>query len=142
MFTIRAISADNLEAVWPVAEPILRRATDTTNGRYSTDDLKQQVEKGNALLWVVLDGEGKIVAASSGVIRSYPRMKALLWHHLAGDGIREWGPQLSAQVENVARQCGCERVEFAGRSGWGRLLGRILEGHGYETAFVAYEKVL
>lgn len=117
---ISGVPSDKARLVWPLVEPILRRTTDRTNGRFTTDDVLQLVETGHAQLWV---GGLPVDTACITEIVDYPRQRWCRISFVAGemDRIHEGRPI----VEAWARSKGCIGVEIEGRPGWQRALSEF-----------------
>lgn len=137
MIAIQSVSAENLVRVWPSVAPILKRATDMSHGRLGIEDLRASIFDGTLHLWLVLDGD-KVIAANTLQMKSYPRMRVMLGLYIGGERLEEWRDLMCEAVERYAREQGCQKVEFIGRPGW----GRVLSSNGYAPAFTSYEKAL
>jgi hypothetical protein len=122
--------------VWEAVEPILRRAIETSGGRYEMRDMLKKLDQGEVQLWVVVEDEQTVVAALTAHITIYPQCRALTGTYIAGDDMRLWGLPLLDALEDGARKLGCDRIEFAGRPGWRRWI----EPLGFKQTWVTYEK--
>ncbi len=111
-----------------------------SHGRTSTDQALADLQAGEMQLWLVVEGMGSgaetIKAAVLTDIKPYASgMKVCTIWLVVGEAARSW-IALRNEIEDWARQEGCESVEIVGRKGWGRLLDD------YEQISVVYEKRL
>lgn len=122
---------------WHDIAPLLEPAVSVAGGRFEVDDVRDLVIAGRYHLLVVED-DGKIIAAMTARTVHYPRIMALEVSFLGGNGGMLWGRELLEVVEKIARITGCSRVEFRGRKEW----GNVLRHDGYQAAGTLYEKVI
>ena len=107
--------------------PILQRAIDDADGRWSTEQLLADVEAGKVLVWIVSRDEKIVGVFTVRVIESGVRW--ILIEDCAGDDLASWiMPALNA-VETWARELGATQIVIEGRKGWERML----RPYGYES---------
>lgn len=108
--------------LWHEVDPILRRALEYSDNKYSLEHVKKCVEERDMQLWVTFR-EGHVSTAGVSQIVNYPCEKRLVILFLAGDSenlfshwhtISQWG-----------KSQGCESCEIYGRPGWERKLEKI-----------------
>ena len=123
--------------VWPLAEPLLRRAIART-GLSAFCDIEREILCGNALLWLAVECEGSkitILAAASTRLQRNDAGKVCVVTACAGREMPRW-LGLTARIEEFDRNEGCHCVRIYGRKGWLRALD------GYEQTHVILDKEL
>jgi hypothetical protein len=127
---IRVPPLEALALRWPEIEPLLRKATKRTKGRYEPVHVLQQAMAGRVGFWLIEDG-GEIVAVAVGEVRQYPSgLKDLDIPFVAGKRLAEWWPLFVAETEAKGRELGCAAVTSAcGRPGW----EKFWRAHGIEV---------
>ena len=116
--------------------PILQKAIDDADGRWSAEQLLADVEAGHILVWVV-SRETKIVGVFTvRVIQS--RVTWVLVEDLAGEDIHSWLLEGHHALETWARELGAKQILIEGRRGWEKVLRPL----GYETRRVQAVKHL
>jgi hypothetical protein len=116
---------------WPYVEPLLRPAIENV-GLSDFDEFAADVLRGDALLWLAVDG-GKIKAAASTVLRKIGQDKVCVLTACGGHGMHEWLP-LIEKIEAFAHAEGCKSLRIYGREGWARAL------EGYRKMAIVIEK--
>ena len=125
------ILPQHLPQVWPVIEPLLKRACDRTNGEITLNDVLANLEHWPIL--VLANGtEPQAIMVTSVVIRGDGK-KVLNCILASGRDADQW-PQADDQLDAFARSLGCERVRIpCGRKGWAKrlphwqLVGYVME---------------
>lgn len=123
--------------VWPLAEPLLRRAIART-GLSAFSDIERDILGGSALLWLAVGVERSnlgILAAASTRLQRTDASKVCVVTACAGNGMPRW-LGLLGRIEEFARDEGCNCVRIYGRKGWLRALD------GYEQRHVILDKEL
>ena len=123
--------------VWPLAEPLLRRAIERT-GLSAFCDIEREILCGNALLWLAVVGDGSniaVLAAASTRLQRTDVGKVCVITVCGGNDMPRW-LGLVAQIEEFARNESCDFVRIYGRKGWLRALD------GYEQRHVILDKEL
>jgi hypothetical protein len=123
--------------MWGLVGDHLKRAAETTHGRYSIEGIINDVMVNGHNLWIIFDMETQeIVSAFTNQVVSYPKMRVLACHFIGGDHLLEWKDRVLETLDNFARDNFCQKIEFTGRKGWQRLLA----DWDYEPAFIVYER--
>ena len=52
-----AVSPDFLDACWDRAKPIMEKACEISNGRFTADSVKEQLDMGIQILWILYQGD-------------------------------------------------------------------------------------
>lgn len=132
--TFTGITHDEIEAAWPLVEPLLARAAAWAGE--TTDRVRLALIVQDANLVVAVD-DGQIVAAcvTEIVITSRGEKRCNVWM-VAGERLADWVEAIH-QVEEWAKGLGCTSVRIdEGRNGW----KRVLKPHGYRVRAVVMEK--
>lgn len=136
---VSLVPPGEVSRVWAAVGGQLDRAVHLSNGRYLLEDVRDELEQGNAHLWIIFDPETKeIVASATTNFAHYPRCKALYGKFLGGDRLDEWQDKFCDILDSWGRDNGCTIVEFAGRAGW----SKTLKSNGYEESCRIYERVI
>lgn len=109
--------------------PILQRAVDDADGRWSTDQLLADVSAGRVLVWIVTSvPHGTIRGVfTTRVIQS--QVTWVLVEDCAGESLHEWMFDALRALETWARELGATQIVIEGREGW----KRVLRDYGYES---------
>ena len=116
------IANEHLDKVWDLAAPLVSRALDYSDGKYSLEAIYEALAARDMQLWVAtLDHE--LVACCVTEIIIYPNKKVLTIFASAGVGLHNWLGCLSPILEWGKSQ-GCQASEVYGRPGWARVLAK------------------
>lgn len=121
--------------IWPIVEPLLDQ-TYAAVDELTPPDLRDWLERGAGLLWVITLGESIVAVVTTSLVRKRSGLACRLVG-CAGLGLPLWKFCI-AEIEAYARAEGCVKVFAEGRRGWERALA----GHGYATTRVILEKTL
>ena len=100
--------------------PILQRAIDDADGRWSAEQLLADVEVGKVLVWIVSRDEKIVGVFTVRVIESAVRW--ILVEDCAGDDLASWILEALHALETWAREMGATQIVLEGRRGWERVL--------------------
>lgn len=112
------------EEVWKIWPGVVHDMVDAGFAAFDVPlppDILEQLKYGTRLLWLAVDGQGRIVAALLTQLfemRSGRTCKVL---ECGGEKMRTW-VHLRAGIEEYAKREGCGRVIVEGRGGWARML--------------------
>ena len=107
--------------------PVLQRAVDDADGRWSTEELLNDVADGRLMVWIV-SRETKVLGVfTTRVIES--RVRWVMVEDLAGDDLHEWIYEAHHALDVWAREMGATQIVLEGRKGWERVLRPL----GYES---------
>jgi len=126
-----------LDIVWPDVEALLTPAIQTAGSKFEAADVKQNIESGMLVLWLVVDGTKPVAAITTRIIE-YPGCRAMALDWIGGRRMREWLPLAQATIEQFAAGNGCTHLEGYGRKAWGRWLER----YGWKPDYIAYKMEL
>lgn len=121
--------------MWPLIASILSQAVERDEGKRSLHSLLRELVNDRNQLWIVSDG--RPIGAAVTALLNYPHARTLKIEWLAGERFEEWA-HLISEIENYAREQGCNPVEFSGRPG----LARVLKRYGYEVTAVEARKFI
>lgn len=130
------VPLEHLAQVWTSAEPHLRRAESTSNGRIGMDDLRASLLSGGHLLWIVYDPQAQmVIAAFTTRIICYPKVRAMVIEWMGGARMREWIGLAHDKIKAHAAENTCTQLEAEGRNAWVRWASRV----GWEPECVKYK---
>lgn len=116
---------------------MLEPAVETSKGKFSIDDIRDEIERGDLVLWVVLSDKTPVAFYTTRLIE-YPNRRAMAVDWLGGSKILSWRDAALDEMEKHARANNCQHLEGYGRLAWGRMLKR----RGWEPEYVAYRMEL
>jgi hypothetical protein len=131
MVEIVAINRDRIDDVWPEVESQIQRALDYTRGELTTDYIKTQLESGNALLLLALDG----AILASIVCEIVDTASLRVCHIIACGGEKAdiWLDKWHEVIVPLAKEQGCRRISLSGRKGWVKKLQKYGFNYAYTT---------
>lgn len=109
------VSKDLLPQIKSVIWPLLERGVAVDEGRATAEGVWKQIESGDSQLWVVMDDTIRAIVLTA--IIEYPNLKACDIELCAGFGRKDW-LHLLPELEQWAREQGCEVIEGRMRPGW------------------------
>ena len=131
------IPLEVLDIVWPDAERLLTPAINTAGGKFNALDIKESIESGLLVLWLVVDGTKPVAAITTRIIE-YPGCRAMALDWIGGRRMKEWLPIVQHTIERFAKDNGCVHLEGYGRKAWGRWLER----YNWKPDYIAYKMEL
>lgn len=111
------IPVENIELLWPMAEPLLKKAIDKDEGGWEIEDVKISCDIGEYILWIVRNGKAAVILEVS----EYHNGKQCDIVMIGGDVMDEWIGELE-EIEGWAKRVGCDRMILTGRLGWQKIL--------------------
>lgn len=121
------------ESVWYLIHDYMEGAAKYTHGRYTVDDIKNELLKGNQQLWIAYDD--KVYGAVITEITQYPQMRALVMHFTGGIELPKWKNEMLSVLRSFAKDAGCQTIESFGRTGWKKVFSK----DGFKSKFMFYE---
>jgi hypothetical protein len=128
------IPAAELPAVWPHVVRDIEEAANSSRGKYTADDMRGEIERGDCQLWIWHTETARAVVVTQ--IHSYRRLKCCWVRIATGHNYRECAAQVMQRIEAWAKENGCDAMELIARPGWSRVLD------GYDMTHVYLEKRL
>lgn len=119
---ISIVPVDQIGRVWDQVEPMLKKAADISDGRFTIDHIRDMLLRDQNHLWVVFYPPMRVVSAVTTVFNVYPGNKWLSVQFLGGEEMREWIGELVEVMSRWSKDNGCAGIECSGRPGWSRVL--------------------
>lgn len=117
-----------------MVQPFLESIAERSDGRYSVPGMLDRISRQDWQLWMVWDGTPRAVVLTE-LYRDISGLMCCMVRACTGHGAKDWTPLLS-QIEDWARENGCQRMDMLARKGWARHLPD------YKMSHVFLEKVL
>jgi len=134
---ISPIRPEFVDVLWPEVVRMLEPAVETSKGKFSIDDIRGEIGRGDLVLWVILSDKTPAAFYTTRLIE-YPNRRAMAVDWLGGSKILSWRDAALDEMEKHARANNCQHLEGYGRLAWGRMLKR----RGWEPEYVAYRMEL
>ena len=128
------VPREHVKEVWSSIEKFAEGCAKYTYGRYTADDILDELLTKDQQLWTAFDDDGIHAFWVTEVIE-YPQTKVLVMHFTGGNRIEEWQTIGLKQLQSFARDTGCTKIESYGRPGW----EKVWRQEGYKKRFVFYE---
>lgn len=127
------VPQDMVDIVWAEASGFLEGAAKTARGKFDLNDLRDGIDSGVYLLWVVMDGQEVIAAITTRIIE-YPKCRAMALDWIGGKRMKEWIGMSNQIMVAHAKHNGCSHLEGYGRPAWIRWNGR----YGWKEDYTAF----
>ncbi len=118
---ISLVPSTHVDEVWETVEPFLFKATEMSDGRWTTNDVLAAAKDEHFHLWVAIE-DGVIVAAATTSFTDYPGKRMLTGQFLGGKRLKDWVGLLDEMLRNWGIANQCAGIELTGRNGWARAL--------------------
>ena len=118
---ITAVTPGQAQEHWDVFEPMLSASCAKSRGRDTVEKCKTDIQSGNAVLWAIHDDDGFVKACGLAEIQERTDGKVCVIRQMGGKAMRDWLTTIET-IKEFGRLNGCNRVEFEGRKGWGRVV--------------------
>lgn len=135
--TCLPVPKEVVDTVWHDVAPILERAVATSRGRCEISDIRDGIDSGLYLLWIILI-DGRLVAALTTRIIDYPRCKAMALDWIGGRRMKDWIKVANDAMVLHAKHNGCSHMEGYGRAAWIRWNGK----YGWKEDYVSFRMEL
>ena len=130
---ITAINPQDYDFVWNDIKAYMEGAAKYTHGRYTCEDILNQLKSSNQQLWVAFDD--KVYGAVVTEVITYPRKKCLIMHFTGGIELPKWKSEMLSVLRSFAKDNNCQSIESFGRTGW----KRVFKNDGFSSKFMFYE---
>ena len=128
------VPTEHVPIVWAEIRQMIIAATNRT-GRDTEKSVFESLCLGNSQLWMAWDDGPEAIALTE--MHQFPRRKVLRITMMTGSRREKWIGFLK-QIEDWAREQGCELMEPIARPGWRRILAPL----GYKLSHVMLTKEL
>jgi len=110
------VPREHVKEVWSSIEKFAEGCAKYTYGRYTANDILDELLTKDQQLWTAFDEDGIHAFWVTEVIE-YPQTKVLVMHFTGGNRIEEWQTIGLKQLQSFARDTGCTKIESYGRPG-------------------------
>ncbi len=127
-----AVPLEHLPGAFHLAQPLLLRAIEYSDGELTIADLIDQLACGNMTLWLVGPGvmtaqtadelAAAVRAAMVTEIGDYPAKRVLQVALLGGEDVQRVVATVVPALRMAGEQRGCHQIRVVGRRGWARSL--------------------
>lgn len=121
---ITAVTPDQAATHWDVFEPLLSASCDRSRGRDTVEKCKTDIQSGTGVLWAIHDDDGFVKACGLAEIQARTDGSVCVIRQMGGKAMRDWLTMIET-IKEFGRINGCNRVEFEGRDGWGRVVPNV-----------------
>jgi hypothetical protein len=119
--------------------PLLEKAADRSNGRYSGNDFWEMIKDGSHQLWLTVDDDKEIIGATSTTIYANKNLSVMEIIAHGGTSLdNEYLAEVMRNLEEFAEDNNCDVIRIIGRRGW----IKVLDSYGYHSPHVVLEKEL
>lgn len=133
------VSPDYVGVCWDMAYPLISKACETSNGRFTAESVRDQLESGVQILWILYSTDNKMLVAMTTGISEYPgrRLLNIMFCGSDGDGVYwlEHREKIVPGLIEWAKMQGCSGIEVSGREGW----EKVLSPYGFKKSYVTLE---
>lgn len=134
---IVAIQPQDINRVWDQVGPMLENSVTFSNSETNSEIIKENLEKGIAILLAVIDGK-EFVATFILEPQFYPLKKALHLSQAAGIGMDSWDDEVFETILSIAKENEYDSIIINGRDGWERKMKQ----YGFAKTHVSLERVV
>jgi hypothetical protein len=131
---LKYTAPDQLDEMWQIAEPMLRRVERQIGSRMGVDNIHARLKSGAETLWFIYVNDD-IVATMTTSVKFYARQTRMMIENVAGCQMDEWGADVIAELKRVCVAGGLNGIEAHGRLGWKKYHA----AHGFRVRDVIYE---
>jgi hypothetical protein len=131
---ILLVNKEDYVKVFPKLESYLEKAAKYTYGRFSANDIKNDLLIKQQQLWIAFDEVDTYGFVVTEIIQ-YPKIKTLLMHFTAGKDLVKWKDVMLKDLQTFAKDNNCKIIESYGRPGW----AKVFKNDGYKQQFIFYE---
>lgn len=128
------VPKEMVDLVWDEVSGMLEKSTYTAAGKCDINDLRDGIEGGSYLLWVVMEGQEVLAGVTTRIIQ-YPKCRALALDWIGGNRMKDWIGLVNEQMVLHAKHNDCAHLEGYGRPAWIRWTRRF----GWKEDYVAFK---
>ena len=135
-----AVSPRFVNSCWGKAKPLLEKACEESNGRFKINSIKDQIDSGVQVLWMLYDSDSdEILVSITTSVLNYPDRRLLAIMFCGADGLDSYWldhrDKIVPELVEWAKIQGCSGIEVSGREGW----VKVLAPYGFEKTYVTLE---
>ena len=112
--------AEDIDAHWDFAAPLIQQALDKTRGEETLESVKHDLKAKDSQLWII--GES---GACVTTIEQYPNKRILRACQLGGRNMNDWITGLVQVLIIFAKENDCDHFDIVGRDGWVKQLKQL-----------------
>lgn len=137
MMNIYKISQDQITSTWLHVRPFLDAALNKygVNERFPLDCVLMDLVDGKSQLWVIVDGDNRVLSATVTEVEKYPLGDQLIIFLMGGESMEDWGDMLHNAMVRYAKEIGAKWIDTGSRRGIGKLFYDRL---GYKRKYETY----
>lgn len=120
-YSFKLVQVEHVPMVWPSIIDMLRPAVETSDGRWNMGSLLSSLCTGNQQLWIAQTVDGRIDAAMTTQIVTYPHARMLAIHFLGGKNYDVWNEDWMNLLKDYADVSNCNGIEAIARKGFTRF---------------------
>ena len=132
------VPAHHVETLWTQVMPHLLKGEKHWKQFYSIEQIGRNLALGQQRLWVMLEGNKKILGIVLTQMDQYPETRAARILYLGGTGFKRNMMKAMVKVENWAKKNGATTIDILGRDEWFALI----KEYGYSSPGRVYRKEL
>jgi len=129
------VPKNDIDVVFPKVKDYLDKAIRLSGGRYTLEEVKDNIDFRNHQLWIAFKDNDIYASAVTEFIEYPTGLKSLVGHFIGGKDLEEWKQPIVDSMAQFGKLNGCNRIEFMGRRGWGKPLKKI----GWKETYRTYE---
>ena len=134
---ITRVDLPYISQAWPYVEGYVEKGLEHTMREFDPWDVYQELRRGAAQLWLIVDEEKNLHGCVITEILQYPRRTSCRIWITAGEHLVKWNDAIEV-IEAWARYRGCDLLCAVARQEWTHQAKK----HGYTTVHHAYYKTL
>ena len=131
---ITSVPPQYIDTVWPQVEEFMARAVRTTNDKFTTQSVYEDVKRGFYTLWIIVKDDVIMMVFTTRILE-YPTRRGLAIDWVGGSNMMKVLDLCQATLREYAINNNCSHLEGYGRKAW----GRCLEKYGWEPEYTAYK---
>ena len=135
---IRLVLPEEILSRWSEISPYIQEAIDKGQGENSLLDHARKLLHCNTHCWLIEDQDNKLIGVGITEFMQYAQYKVLHIVTLTGKDFESWGGLVFPRIEGFAKAGGAAYVEQWGRTGWTKVLPKIVPG--FEQTYVVMRK--
>ena len=121
-YRVSGVQRADISKVWTEAGLLLSDALARSREGYTLGEVREQLEDGRGMLWLVRDGDGALVGALVAYIHG--RRNTLVVWLMAGRDFEDWRGEVQSLLARYAAEQQLQGVEAWVRPGLARKLSR------------------